>query len=317
MAPISPRGPLLALDTGTPVASVAVLDAHGAVLAQERTDARNHGPTLLGTVEQTLSAAHLARQDLVAVACGRGPGSFTGLRIGLATAKGICFALDIPLLLPSSLEAMALQVARAPAAALCEVRVPTPGPGGEPGGAATRCVVLPCLDARRKELFAAAYRVVLGGSERPERRIAPMAAPAEAVAEQVLAWIEESANGLPPEPVVLLGNGVSLHRDVLTARLASRAPRALVLPDAAPQTPEAAYVGLLGQRLLAAGEVADLDAAEPEYLRPSDAELNWQKRFGGSPEQTGPGVLGQAGGRAAVPTPVPGPGEKEEVPDGQ
>lgn len=228
------RALILALETGTPVASVALVGPGGAPRLARASDARNHGPTLVATLRELLGSAGVGPGDLDAVACGRGPGSFTGLRIGLATAKGLCFALGVPLLLPSSLEALARAVV---------------GPA----------LVATCLDARRKELFVAAYEVAPGAP--PRERLAPAALPAAEAARRLA--------GLAPEALVtLVGNGVPLYRDALAAGLGPRAR----FPEDAPRTPDARHVADAARALLAAGQVADLATAEPEYLRPSDAE---------------------------------------------
>lgn len=236
---------ILALDTGTPTATVAVASRQAGRVFRRREPARTHGPTVLVLVEAVLADAGLTPADLAAVACGRGPGSFTGLRIGLATAKGLCFALGIPLITPSSLEALA----RATAAAL----------------PAAPTTVVACLDARRQEIFAAAWRFEPGAP--PKQLLAPMAGGPDAVAEAVRA-LDSSA------PPILAGTGATLYRTELTALLGDTVRQ----PEDVPQTPDAAVLADLAADMLARGETADLRATEPEYLRPSDAEQNRDRR---------------------------------------
>ena len=228
---------LLALDTATAQATCAVCDADR-VLAEKAREVTTHSELLLALIDETLRAAGVSLPDLDAVVCGQGPGSFTGLRIGMATAKGLCFALEVPLLAPSSLEGLARAVNRV--------------------GPAT---VVACLDARRQEIFAAAWRFDEDGAS--TRLLAPMAGGPAAVAEAVLALDT-------PTPPILAGTGATLYRDQLTALLGDAA----ALPTDAPQTPDAAVLADLAADLLAAGDTANLSATEPEYLRPSDAELN-------------------------------------------
>lgn len=99
---------ILALDTSTPLAGVAVVDRRGgaAVRCQRVT---THSEMLLCLVRECLGELRLAPADLQGVVCGSGPGSFTGLRIGAATAKGLCYALGARLALVSSLLALAAQ----------------------------------------------------------------------------------------------------------------------------------------------------------------------------------------------------------------
>jgi tRNA threonylcarbamoyladenosine biosynthesis protein TsaB len=101
---------ILAVDTATALCGVAVLDVtddgneRAAVRKQRVT---THSEMLLPLIAECLDELSLRATELTAVACGAGPGSFTGLRIGLATAKGFCFALELPLAMVSSLEALA------------------------------------------------------------------------------------------------------------------------------------------------------------------------------------------------------------------
>jgi len=229
---------ILALDTGTPTASVAVCSRAAGRVFRRDEPARTHGPTVLVLVEAVLAEAGLAPTDLAAVACGRGPGSFTGLRIGLATAKGLCYALGVPLVTPSSLEGLARAVPRS-------------GPAA----------VVACLDARRQEIFAAAWHFPDEGE--PRLLFPPMAGGPAAVAEAVRTLDVDS-------PAILVGTGATLYTDELTALLGDEAR----IPSGAPQTPDAAILADLAAEALVRGDTADLRSAEPEYLRPSDAELN-------------------------------------------
>lgn len=238
------RDLILALDTSTPTASVALVGASG--LCVLRTEpSRTHGPTVLLLIEEVLKEAGVAPEELAAVACGRGPGSFTGLRIGLATAKGLCFGLGVPLILPSSLEA----VARA---------APRQGPA----------VVVACLDARRQELFAAAW--VLDDRAPHAECVLPLRAGGPAAIAAAVRALDTAL------PRLLVGNGVALYREQLTAALEDLAS----LPEDAPQTPDARVLAALAAQMLERGDVADLDSAEPDYVRPSDAELSRDRRRG-------------------------------------
>jgi tRNA threonylcarbamoyladenosine biosynthesis protein TsaB len=103
---------ILVLDTATRAPIVAVAQPDGVVVAERRWTSRHrHGEELLERLEEALSEASVARSALTGVVVGTGPGSFTGLRIGLATAKTIAYALGIPIAgVPSTL-ALALAAA--------------------------------------------------------------------------------------------------------------------------------------------------------------------------------------------------------------
>jgi tRNA threonylcarbamoyladenosine biosynthesis protein TsaB len=231
---------LLALDTSTLTASVAVVrGAPGPaapavqVLAARAAIVTTHSEMLLGLVEGTLAEAGLAPDALDAVACGAGPGSFTGLRIGLCTAKGLCFALGRPLVLASSLRALAL--AAAPAA------------GGR--------LIVAVLDAKKGEVYGGCYR-------------GPAAAPVVAeVALGPAAFAAHAAAVAAGEPVVLCGDGAATYAELLAAALPGAAPAGPVV------TPGAVAVARLGLERLFTEGPTELASAAPTYLRPSAAEL--------------------------------------------
>ncbi len=135
---------LLAIDTSTRLASVAVVDGDRLAERTGPADRGHRSADLLVLIDAACRELAVAPRELEAVAVGAGPGSFTGLRIGLATAKGIAFAANRPLWLVSSLAALV---------------------AGVPG------VAIGVLDARRDEVYVGAYRD--GVLIEPERAIAP------------------------------------------------------------------------------------------------------------------------------------------------
>jgi tRNA threonylcarbamoyladenosine biosynthesis protein TsaB len=133
---------LLAFDTATPYLTVALFggdpDGEQDVVAERRSGQRmKHGEQLAPLIEQVLADAGIVRQDLTAIAVGIGPGPFTGLRVGLVTARTLAFVLDLPVYGVCSLDVVALEAAL----------------GEDPVG--TDFVV--ATDARRKEVYVASY----------------------------------------------------------------------------------------------------------------------------------------------------------------
>lgn len=223
---------LLALDTATPCSTVALCRGE-AVLAEEEARVTTHSEGLLPMIHAVLQRAGVGVEALDGVVCGRGPGSFTGLRIGLATAKGLCLAGNLPLYGVSSL---------LPPAAETEA--------ARPGSA-----VAVVLDARRKEVFCGLFR---GG---------------EALAEELLcrpeglgALLDEA---LPDEPLLLAGDGALLYQQRLLADLG---PRASLAPDGC-HAIYARHLARAALPRHAAGEADNLMTAVPRYLRASDARL--------------------------------------------
>jgi tRNA threonylcarbamoyladenosine biosynthesis protein TsaB len=100
---------ILYLDTCTDIAFVALSKGADLLAIRFSTETRNHAAGLNVMIEEVMQEAGLTFQDLNAIAVCAGPGSYTGLRIGLATAKGLCFALDKPLMLFNKLDLLCLQ----------------------------------------------------------------------------------------------------------------------------------------------------------------------------------------------------------------
>ncbi|WP_254245005.1 tRNA (adenosine(37)-N6)-threonylcarbamoyltransferase complex dimerization subunit type 1 TsaB [Hymenobacter sp. BRD67] len=132
---------LLSLETSSPICAVALHHlSDGRLLGQaELRLEKSHSTHLTVLIEQLVTNTGHQLADLGAVAVSDGPGSYTGLRIGAAAAKGLCFALDIPLLAVGTLPALAHQVA---------VRTPR----------AANYLFCPMLDARRLEVYTALYQ---------------------------------------------------------------------------------------------------------------------------------------------------------------
>lgn len=132
---------ILSLETSSPVCSVALHRLSNGVLVgqSELRLEKSHSSHLSVLVSQLLENSQHSLQDVAAVAVSDGPGSYTGLRIGAAAAKGFCYALDIPLMGISTLQALARQVASVTASA-------------------EELLFCPMLDARRMEVYTALYR---------------------------------------------------------------------------------------------------------------------------------------------------------------
>lgn len=128
---------ILQIDTATAVCSVSISN-NGVVL--ECIDAQEpnmHASMLTVFIEQLLERVSLSYQDLSAIAVSKGPGSYTGLRIGVSTAKGLCYALDIPLISVNTLQSMFW--------------------GYKKDNRNTKGVFIPMLDARRMEVYLMAF----------------------------------------------------------------------------------------------------------------------------------------------------------------
>lgn len=134
---------LLNIDTATEQAGVCI-SRDGLVLHMlQNEDQKNHASFLQPAIQQLLHQTGMELPEIDAVALTAGPGSYTGLRVGMASAKGICYALNKPLILINTLEVMA-QAARAAY------------PADDPS-----ILICPLIDARRMEVFTAVYDLLL------------------------------------------------------------------------------------------------------------------------------------------------------------
>jgi tRNA threonylcarbamoyladenosine biosynthesis protein TsaB len=222
--------PTFALDTATASPSLALVRDDRPIAELWLGAEPGSGRRVLEATHGLLSAAGTSVRDIDGIVVGVGPGGFTGLRIGIATALGLGQALRVPVTGASSLEALALGIAEV-----------------APVGA----VVAPVLDARRRELFAAAYRSRPGGDL--EELIEPSAlAPAELA--RLLSGLGEGA--------WLGGEGVEAGGEALDAPGLRRVP-----------------AGAVAHRLRAAALARRVAAgaglpARPVYARLPDAEVN-------------------------------------------
>ena len=217
---------ILNIDTSTTVCSTA-LTAEGMILCHaEEFEGRNHASLLSGFIKQCLDFARERELKLDAAAVTLGPGSYTGLRIGLSEAKGLAYALDIPLIGISVLELMA-------------TRVMFSTDSVDPDS-----ILVPMVDARRMEVFTAAYDFAL----------------AELMAPQPLILDEGSYDSLlqTGRPVLFFGDGSDKAKSVITA------PNAVFVPDVVPL---AVDMVALAERNFSRREFIDLAYSTPLYLK--------------------------------------------------
>lgn len=256
---------VLAFDTATAHCGAALLCADGRHSVQ-RQRVTTHSESLLLLVQACLDACGLTLRELGGIACSAGPGSFTGLRIGMATAKGLCFALGLPLCTVSSLEAL-----------------------GQ-AGAEARSVLptLALLDAFRGQLFA---RLLPPAEDSPLAPVVRQVLTAQPQLASDLMWQPEAlTQALQPlagslhvcavDPIPMqaqalcqLAQRVSLDRGQADAD---------GVADGLLHSPTLALATLARKRLLG-GQRADLFAAAPNYLCGSAPEEAERQRLLSSP----------------------------------
>lgn len=132
---------ILNIDTATDIAHISISKSGVILDSVTNKEQKDHGSFLQPAIQQLLKNNFISIQELDAIAISAGPGSYTGLRVGMASAKGLCFALEKPLITISSLEIIAY-------AAILEAGLQTANKG---------LLFCPMIDARRMEVFTALY----------------------------------------------------------------------------------------------------------------------------------------------------------------
>lgn len=234
---------ILAIDSSGMPASCAVLE-DSTVLAEYTVNfKKTHSQTLVPMLDEIRSMLDLDLESLDAVAVASGPGSFTGLRIGSAAAKGIGLALNKPLVCVPTLEGMAYNYY---------------GSG---------CLIVPMIDARNRQVFTGIYSfredpaetssdplMVLSGQE---------AAGIADLCERLNTLAEETE-----QEIILLGDGAKVYADLMEERL--KAPHRYAPAHLSGQ--RAGSVAVRGMDLFRQGRLETAAAHRPDYLRVSQAE---------------------------------------------
>lgn len=227
---------ILALDSSGLAASVAVTEDDCLLAEYTVIYKKTHSQTLLPMLEEVRKLIELDLNSLDAIAVASGPGSFTGLRIGSATAKGLGLALGKPLVEVPTLEGLAYN--------LC----------------GTEKLVCPLMDARRGQVYSGIYTFERNGTGWNLRTVVPQCA-------ADISEIIEKVNALGKE-TIFLGDGVPVFRDRLAEALAvpySFAP-------AGKNRQSAASVAALGAVYYGQGRTVSAAGHQPVYLRMSQAE---------------------------------------------
>ncbi len=174
---------ILCIETGTDICSVAVGSENGTIGVWEVADPKAHSTQLPLLIDEVLKASDLTPSQVSAVAVSKGPGSYTGLRIGVSMAKGLCYSMGIPLIAIGSLEAMVQGLLATPK------KFPQ------------NALLCPMIDARRMEVYTALY------SNKGE---------AFTPVEAVVVTPESFMEYLNDRPVVFFGNGSAKCQSVIS-----------------------------------------------------------------------------------------------------
>lgn len=223
---------ILAMDTSTNVATAAILEDYIIIGEYSCNKGKTHSQSLMPMIEALLKKTGLKADEMDAFAASVGPGSFTGLRIGVTTVKAMAFAAQKPVISVYTLDALA-----------CNLPL-------------SKAIICPVIDARNNQVFTALYKFA---GEKQERLTDYLAIHINELADIIAKMDGE---------VVFLGDACRMHRDFFMEKLGTRA--AIAPPNAA--SARAASVAVLARELFLEGKLESSYDMVPFYLRKSQAE---------------------------------------------
>lgn len=230
---------ILAIDSSAMVATVAVTT--DGVLNAEYTinHKKTHSQTLLPMIDEMCKTIELDMKTVDAIAISGGPGSYTGLRIGSATAKGFGLALGIPIINVPTMEALAYNMF------------------------SSQYIVCPIMDARRGQVYTGIYQ--FEGTEM------------QTIKEQCIMMLEDLIEELDKtgKAVIFLGDGVEKGKEIIDAQMKSEHYYA----PASMNGQKASSVAALGEIYYAQGKIEKAADHKPEYLRLSQAERELKEKL--------------------------------------
>ena len=231
----------LAIETTGHYGGIALLDKDQIIGEASFSSKKTHSRRLLPLIKFLFKEMGIEFSDLSLVSVSQGPGSFTGLRIGMSVAKGLAFGLNIPIIGVPTLDALAHLVTGCPGDFVC-----------------------PVVDARKNQFYCGLYKIE---NHLNHKRITDYAAlSAKAIAEK-----------LKNKKVWLIGSGVEL----LLEQMESLENTEIKQPSNVINRALPSAVGYLGYKTFKdQGKGHDLSLIKPLYVRPSDAELNFNRKKG-------------------------------------
>jgi tRNA threonylcarbamoyladenosine biosynthesis protein TsaB len=234
---------VLAIECATPQQSVALVEGDRVVAESSYLAEGPRGGRLMPAVDAVMRKAGWVPREIDVVAVSVGPGSFTGVRVGVATAKGLALGTGARLVGVSTLEALA------------------------EGYPVPNVVVCALLDAYRGEVYAALFR-------RPGERLERLSSDAVMAPEAVATTVGGEVH--------LIGNGAARYRDRLETACGARAIITKAGLGSAPSAVAVARLGIRQLESLREDKRAGVEVL-PVYLRRADAEVNWDKGLVKSP----------------------------------
>lgn len=230
---------VLSIESAATVAAIAVVEDGKIICDYTMNDKKTHSQTIMPMIEAVKNQLNLDLSTLDAIAVSSGPGSYTGLRIGSATAKGLAHVLDVPVVGVSTIESMAHNIEE------------------------TNMLICPMLDARRQHVFSGVYKYVDGCIE---NIIEIDQMPVKGLSLRLKALNEK---------VIFLGDGYSAHHSIIEEVLSGDR---IVVARPSEFLPRAVNIALLALAKLRNGEGEDYMTHQPNYYRLTQAERELKEK---------------------------------------
>ena len=229
---------ILGIDSSGMVASVAIVDEDIVIAEYTMNHKRTHSETLLPMIDEIVRTSEIKLEELDAIAIASGPGSFTGLRIGAATAKGLALAINKPIIPVKTCEGLAFNM------------------WGADG------VICPIIDARRSQVYTGLYTVM--GNVDVIMDQEPMDI------HELVKKVNSVCGGVEglPRQITFLGDGVPIYESVIWDQIEVPCKMA----PASMNRQRGASIAAYGELLFKERRYVDADDFAPEYLRKSQAE---------------------------------------------
>lgn len=227
---------ILGIESAALVASVAIIDEDITIAEYTTNFKKTHSETLLPMLDEIIKMTGIDCSELSAIAISGGPGSFTGLRIGAACAKGLGLALDLPLIHVPTLDAMALNIY-------------SPDE-----------IIVPIMDARRNQVYTGIYK--------NDCNLEIIKESMAVAIDELFEILKDLDNKEKIKKIIFLGDGVPVFREYIDKNLETA-------HDFAPANlnrQRASNIAMLGLKMLKEGKSLLSDDMRPEYLRKSQAE---------------------------------------------
>jgi len=230
---------ILGIDTSTKFCNLGLIEDEDILIEYTINGLKKkHSSILVPAIKDLLKTIDLKMEEINGIAVSIGPGSFTGLRIGLGVAKGLSYSCSLPLLGIPTLEAMAFPLTKIPH------------------------LICPILESKKDEI----YDVVFRGGDSLHRVM-------DYKCEDIQSLLTRLSS--LKEKIIFLGDGIKKYRDIIKEKIGKDA----LFIDSQSNLPVATNIAFLGLNKLKKREEDNISTLSPFYLRKSEAEIVWEKKY--------------------------------------